>query len=81
MWDQPHLFLFGKYLFTVSVPTIIEHAIVLFDPLSGDMMWGVHGPGGEVHEERFVRCDLFGVGDEADRLVDQVFGQVIAFDR
>src|SRR5262245_22994255 len=31
----------------------------------------------EVHKEGFVRSDLFGVGDEADRFVHQIFGQVV----
>ncbi len=41
------------------------------------MMRGVHGPGTEVQVERLVRGDLLGVGDELDRLVHQVLGQVI----
>jgi hypothetical protein len=32
----------------------------------------------EVHEEGLVRGELLGIGDEADGLVDQVLGQVIA---
>ena len=34
--------------------------------------------GAEIHEERLFRRDLARVGDEADRLVDEVFGQMIA---
>ena len=45
------------------------------------MVRGVHGAGGEVEEEGFVGCDLLGVGDEGDCLVDEVFSQVIALFR
>ena len=41
-------------------------------------MGGVLRAGAEVHEEGFVGRDLLGVGDEADGLVDQVFGEVVA---
>ena len=44
-------------------------------------MRSVSGSGAEVHEERLVGRDLFGVGDEADGLVDQILGQVIALFR
>ena len=42
------------------------------------MMGCVHGARAEVHEERFVRRHLLGVGDETDRLVHQVLGEVVA---
>src|SRR5215510_5502877 len=31
----------------------------------------------EVHKERFIGSDLLSVGDEADRFVHQIFGQVV----
>jgi hypothetical protein len=37
--------------------------------------------GAKVHEKRFVRGDLLGVGDEADGLVDEVFGEVVTLRR
>jgi hypothetical protein len=40
-------------------------------------MRGVHRAGAEMQEERLVRSDLLGVGDELDRLVRQILGQVI----
>ena len=33
------------------VPTLIELALELFDPLGGHVVWAVHCPGGEVHKE------------------------------
>ncbi len=37
------------------VPAAIEFALVLGDVLLGDLVRGMHGPGGEVHEERPIR--------------------------
>ena len=42
-------------------------------------MGRVHSPGAEIHEERFVRRDLLGVGYEADSLIGQVLGQMVTF--
>ena len=43
------------------------------------MMRRVHGAGSEIEKERLIRCDLLGIGDEGDSLVDEVFCEVIAF--
>jgi hypothetical protein len=44
-------------------------------------MWSVHRTGREIPEERFVRSDLLGVGDELNALVGQVFRQVVTLGR
>jgi hypothetical protein len=46
-------------------------------PLLGHMMRSVHRSGAEMQVERLMRGDLLGIGDELDRLVHQVLGQVI----
>ena len=38
----------------------------------------MHGSGGEVQEEWLIGRNLPGVGNEADRFVHQVFGEMIA---
>jgi hypothetical protein len=42
------------------------------------MVRGMRGAGAKMQVERLIRGDLLGVGDELDRLVRQVLGQVIA---
>src|SRR5262245_38826618 len=45
------------------------------------MMWGMHGPGAEVHEERLVGGDLLGVGDHRLGLGDEIGREVVALFR
>ena len=76
--DDAQLFLAGKGLLAIGLPAIVELALVLVGPFLAHVMRRVHGPGAEVHEEGLVGRHLFGVGDEADGLVHQVLGDVIA---
>ncbi len=76
--DNPERLLTRERLLAIRVPPVVEHALVLVGPLLGDVMRRVHRARAEVHEERLVRGDLLGVGDEGHRLVHEVFGQVIA---
>ena len=62
----------------VGIPAVVELAGVPVGPLLGHMMRRMRRAGAEMQVERLVRCDLLGVGDELDRLVRQVLGQVVA---
>ena len=68
----------GQHPLPVGVPPVVELPGVPVGPLLRHMMRGVHRAGAEMQVERLVRGDLLGVGDELDRLVGQVLGQVIA---
>ena len=76
--DDAHLFLALEGLLAVDIPALVEYAFVLVGPLLAHMMGRVHGAGSKIHEEGFVGRHLLGIGDEADGLIHQVFGQVIA---
>ena len=79
--DDAQLLLPRKRLFAIGIPAIVELALVLVGPLLRHVMRRVHRARAEVHEEGLVGRDLFGVGDEADCLVHQILGQVIALFR
>ena len=68
----------GRTPLPVGVPAVVELARVPVGPLLRHMVRRVRRAGAEVQVERLVRVDLLGVGDELDRLVDQVLGQVVA---
>jgi hypothetical protein len=76
--DDPQLLLPGEDPVAVGLPAVVEGPLVAVGPLPGDVVRGVHRPGGEVQEERLVGGDLLGVGDEGGRPVDQVLGEVVA---
>ena len=63
------------------VPAVGELALVLVDPFLGDVMRRVGGTRREVHEERLVRQQGFLLARPRDRLVGQVFGEVVALFR
>jgi hypothetical protein len=65
-------------LLAVGLIAHVELALVLLDPLLGSVVGGVGRARAEVHEERLVGRHHLGVADEADRLVGQVLGQVVA---
>ena len=76
--DDPELLLRGEDLLPVGVPAVVELPGVPVRPLLGHVVGGVRGPEAEVQVEGLVGVDLLGVGDELDRLVDQVLGEVVA---
>ena len=76
--DDPELLLACEDLLPVGVPTVVEGALVAVGPLLRHVVRGVRRAGAEVQVERLVGIDLFGVGDELDRLVGEVLGQVVA---
>jgi hypothetical protein len=75
---EPELLLTREDLLAVSVLAVVELSLVAVGPLLRHVVGRVRGARAEVQEERLVRRDLLGVGDERDRLVDEVLGQVIA---
>ena len=77
--DDAKLLLPRKGLLSVRFPAIVEGARVTISPFPGHVMRRVHRAGGEIQEERLRRRDLLRVGDKLNRLIGQVFGQVIAF--
>ena len=76
--DDPELLLAREDLLPVGVPAVVEGALVAVGPLLGHVVRGVRRAGAEVQVERLVGIDLLGVGDELDRLVGEVLGQVVA---
>ena len=62
----------------VGVPAVVELALVPVRPLLGHVVRGVRRTEAQVQVERLVRVDLLGVGDELDRPVDEVLGEVVA---
>ncbi len=67
----------GKGLLAQLVPTLIEEALLLGDPLLRHVMWGVRGAGGQVKEERLLRGYGIMLLDPVDRVVHQVRRQVV----
>src|SRR5208282_517674 len=54
--DDSELLLFCECSLTQLVPTVVELALVLGNPLLRNMVRSVSGTWGEVYEEWFVRC-------------------------
>ena len=75
------LFLPREHLLAIDVPALVELALVFVRPFLRHVMGRVVRARREIEEERLVGRDLLQVGDEADRLVGKVGGQVIAFFR
>ena len=78
---MPELLLPRESPLAQLVPAVVKFALVLVGPFLRHVMRRVSRARAEVHEERLVGRDLLGVGDEADRFVRQIFGQVVAFFR
>ena len=76
--DDPQLLLAREGLLAVGLPAVVELAGVLVGPLLGHVVRRVRGPEAEVQVEGLVGVDLPRVGDELDRLVDEVGGEVVA---
>ena len=75
---MPSSFWRANAVLAIGFPAVVELALVLVGPFLGHMVRRVHGAGAEVHEEGLIRRHLLGVGDEADGLVDQILGEVVA---
>ena len=61
----------------VLVPAIVELALVLVRPFPGDLVRPVARAAGPVHEERLVRLERLVPPQVVDRVVGEVFAQVV----
>jgi hypothetical protein len=62
----------------IGIPAIVELALVFVRPFLRHVMGRMHRARAEIHEEGLVGRDLLGIGDEGDRLICNVLGQMIA---
>ena len=76
--QDAELLLAREDLLAVGVPAVVELAGVPVGPLLGHVVRRVGRAEAQVQVEGLVGVDLPEVGDELDRLVDQVLGQVVA---
>src|SRR4030095_5214091 len=79
--DDTKLFLPRQSPLAQLVPAVIKFALVFVGPFLRHVMRRVSGARAEVHKEGFIWGDLLGIGDETDRFIYQVFGQMVAFFR
>ena len=63
------------------VPAVVELALVLVGPRLRHVMRRMVRARREIEKERFVGRDLLEVGDERDRPIGEIFGEVIALFR
>jgi len=75
--DDTELLLALKRLLTISVPPLVERALVLVGPLLGHVMRSMRTSGGVVHEPRLGRILCPDRMQPLDRLVRQVVGEVV----
>ena len=75
--DDAQLLLPREGRLAVGVPAVVELALELVDPLLRRVVRRVVGPRSDVQEERLVRGDARDLPRPVDRLVRQVFGQVV----
>src|SRR5215467_9088612 len=75
--NDPKLLLSRESPLPQLVPTVVKFALVLVGPFLRHVMRRVSRAWAKIHEEGFIGGDLLGIGDEADRFVHQIFGQVI----
>src|SRR5215471_11128820 len=75
--NDPKLLLSRESPLPQLVPTVVKFALVLVGPFLRHVMRRVSRAWAKIHEEGFIGGDLLGIGDEADGLVHQVFGQVV----
>ena len=76
--NDAEFLLAGEGPLPVGVPAVVERARVPVRPFLGDVVRRVRRAEAQVQVERLGRVDLLGVGDELDRLVDQVLAEVVA---
>ena len=77
--EQADLMLARQRFVPPAVPARVEFAAIAVDPGLRRLMRGVASAGTEVHEERLVRRRRFEILHELDRVVDEIFGEVVAF--
>ena len=75
---QPHLLLPREASLALDVPSFAEDRIVLHDQLARRLMRRVAGAERDPGQPRLIGPCRDVLGDEADRLIDQILGEVIA---
>ena len=75
---DPHRLLPRHALLALDVPAMREHLVVALDDIDGRLMRRVAGAERDPGQPRQIGPVGGVIGDEADRLVDQIRGQVIA---
>ncbi len=76
--EQAERELAGKDPVAPGVPAEVEPAAISLEPAARWLVRGVAGAGGEVQEERLGCVDRPQVGQELDRAIREIRGQVIA---
>ena len=79
--DDAKLFLPRECFFAIDVPALVELALVFVRPFLADVMRRMVRARREIKKERLVGGDLLQVGDEVDRLVGKIGGEVVALFR
>ena len=79
--DDAELHLADQDPLARRVPPVVEHTPIPLDPLRRRMVRRVARPGGEVEEERLLAVGVAQVAEVLDRVVDEVFGEVVALGR
>ena len=75
--DDAELLLSREGPLPVGLPAVVEHAGVPVRPFLGHVVRRVRRSEAEVQVERLAGIHLLGVGDELDRPVDEVLGEVV----
>ena len=76
--DPAFLFRTLEDALAVGVPAVVELALVFIGPLLRDVVRAVDRAARPVHEERLVRLESLVLMQPADRVVRQVFAEVVA---
>ena len=75
---EAHLLLPREPALALDVPAVAENRVVLHDEIARRLMRRVACAEGDPCQPRLIGSRRDVVGDEADRLIDQIFGEVIA---
>jgi len=76
--EDAELLLALEHVLAILLVAHVELALVLVDPLLRGVVGRMAGARAVVEEERLVGRDRLGVGDERQRAISEVGGQVIA---
>ncbi len=79
--EDPHLLLPPEDRVAGPIPTHVELAAVLFDPLGRRVVWSVTGTGTEVEKEGLAGLYVTEIREELDCLAREVFRKVVALFR
>ena len=75
--DPPRLLLSREHALAVGVPAVVELPFVAIRPVLEDVVRAVRGARRPVKKERLVRGERLVLAQPVDRVIGQVFGQVV----